>query len=58
MDNIQDKELRLQVFMSRSGVASRRNCEKLIPDGFVIEKLSQKWVIEFQMRILSLIRDR
>jgi 23S rRNA pseudouridine2605 synthase len=35
MDNIQDKELRLQVFMSRSGVASRRNCEKLITDGLV-----------------------
>jgi 23S rRNA pseudouridine2605 synthase len=35
MDKETTDEIRLQVFMARSGIASRRNCEKLISDGYV-----------------------
>lgn len=35
MDNKKDDKLRLQLFMARSGIASRRKCERLISDGLV-----------------------
>ena len=35
MDNKKENGVRLQLFMARSGVGSRRTCEKLIADGFV-----------------------
>lgn len=50
MDN-KDKEMRLQVYMARSGIASRRKCEKLITDGYV--KVNGKKITEMGFRVKS-----
>ncbi len=62
MDSVEENKLRLQVFMSRSGVASRRKCEKLITDGFVTVngeiitemgfRVSNKDIITFKGQII------
>lgn len=49
MDN--NKEMRLQLYMAKSGVASRRKCERLISDGNV--KVNGKKITEMGFRVTS-----
>ncbi len=44
MDNEKDKTIRLQLFMAKSGIASRRRCEILISEGLV--KVNGKTITE------------
>jgi len=68
MDNIIETEMRLQVFMAKSGIASRRNCERLIKDGFVTVngkkitemgyKVSNKDRIVYKNQVIHLIKNK
>ena len=49
MDNDNRNDLRLQVFMAHSGVASRRKCEFLITEGYV--KVNGRVVTEMGVRV-------
>ncbi len=49
MDNERIDNLRLQVFMARSGIASRRRCEALISEGYV--KVNGSVVTQMGLRV-------
>ena len=49
MDKDRDNTIRLQVFMAKSGVASRRRCESLISEGFV--RVNGKIITEMGYRV-------
>lgn len=68
MDKNDDKEMRLQVFMARSGIDSRRKCERLITDGFVTvngtiitemgHKVSSRDTVLYNGRAVHLIKKK
>lgn len=49
MENNKINDLRLQVFMARSGIASRRRCESLISEGYV--KVNGNVVTQMGLRV-------
>ena len=51
MDNNIEKMMRLQAYMSRSGIDSRRKCEKLISDGLVT--VNGKIITEMGFKVSS-----